>query len=93
MAHRVDAPQRIGHGVPVPYIGDDHSFPAAAGTPTVRRLQQRIEHDHLMAARDQRLGDVSPDEPGSAGEQYAHDATLDLRARSAPTPYGHVTGA
>jgi hypothetical protein len=37
----------------------------------------QVEHDRLVPPCGQRFDDMTPDEPGSAGDQYSHTRTLE----------------
>ncbi|GAA0298782.1 hypothetical protein GCM10009540_17470 [Streptomyces turgidiscabies] len=56
------------------------------GVPHVQAVTQ-VEHDRLVAPRGQGLHDMTPDEPGSAGDQYSHG----WNAMSRQAPYGSST--
>lgn len=56
MTDGVDAGQHVGDRVGVPHV----------------QAVTQVEHDRLVAPRGQGLHDMTPDEPGSAGDQYSH---------------------
>ena len=38
--------------------------------------EQRVEQERLVPLGDEPVRDMGPDEPGTAGDQYAHSPTL-----------------
>jgi hypothetical protein len=42
----------------------------------VRGRQQHVERHHLVAGVGQPVDDLRSDEPGAAGDEYAHGRTL-----------------
>jgi hypothetical protein len=50
-----------------------------------------VVHERLVPARPQCLHHMGPDEPGTAGDQYAHGATLGGPPPGARAPGRHVT--
>ena len=40
--------------------------------PVVRRVRELVEHDDLVAGREQAPDEVGADEPAAAGDQHAH---------------------
>lgn len=80
VAHRVDPGQRRPHPLGVAQIRHDGRRllgPVAAG---MGGGQQRVEHHRLVPGRRQLPYDLRSDEPGSAGDQYAHEAHARRRA-------------
>ncbi|SCD88668.1 hypothetical protein GA0115252_12322 [Streptomyces sp. DfronAA-171] len=77
VAHGVDPGERPGDGVRVAHV--------------VRRVGARVEHDGFVPARRERFDDVGPDEPGTAGDQYAHAPTLGGTAPRGGGPGGDVS--
>lgn len=53
-------------------------------------IRPDVVHDRLVPVRRQRLDDMGPDEPGTAGDQYTHTATLGPAARGRAGPRSHV---
>jgi len=43
--------------------------------------EQRVEQHRLVPLGDEPVGDVGPDETGSAGDENAHEPTLGRKAR------------
>ncbi|GGY24942.1 hypothetical protein GCM10010384_34920 [Streptomyces djakartensis] len=76
MAHGVDTGQRVPDRRRVPYVG--------AG------IIPHVEHDRLVPVLPEGGDDMGPDEPGTAGDQYTHTATLGPSPRRTTGPRPHV---
>ncbi|GAA2332886.1 hypothetical protein GCM10010431_64850 [Streptomyces kunmingensis] len=55
------------------------------------RIVPHIEHDGLVSTRRERLDNMGPDEPGAAGDQNTHGATLDPHGRDGAAQSVRVT--
>ncbi|BFO13782.1 hypothetical protein SHKM778_01700 [Streptomyces sp. KM77-8] len=71
VTHGVDTGQGPADGGRVPHVG--------AG------ILPYVEHERFVSALPERGGDAGPDEPGTAGDQYAHTVTLGPPRRRRPT--------
>jgi hypothetical protein len=78
VAHGVDAGQGPADGIGAPHV----RFGVGAD----------VVHDSFVPARRERLDGMGPDEPGTAGDQYAHALTLGRREALRRLGAGHVTG-
>jgi hypothetical protein len=76
MTDGVDPAQRPPDAFGVPHIGT--------------RIVPDVVHDRLVPARAQRRDNLGPDEPGTAGDQYTHTATLGPHRRTARGARGYV---
>ena len=76
VAHRVDPGQQPGQQVGVADVAADQLVPLGLRRRTVAvgLREQRVEQDRLVAVGGEPVRDVGPDEPGAAGDQYAHRA-------------------
>jgi hypothetical protein len=77
VAHGVHTGQGTADGGRVPHV--------------VGGVLPHVEHDRLVPALPEDGDHVGPDEPGTAGDQYAHTATLGPRPRRTTGPRPHVT--
>ncbi|SCF92604.1 hypothetical protein GA0115280_119978 [Streptomyces sp. Cmuel-A718b] len=75
VAYGVHPGQRVRHRLPVPDVPDDHPVARQPGGRSLRmgRGQQCVQHHVLVPGRGEGGDDMCSDEPGSAGDQYAHD--------------------
>ena len=77
MAHGVDPGQQPAEQVGVADVAADQLVPELRRRAVpVGLRQQRVEQHRLVAVGRQPVRDVGPDEPGTAGDQYAHAATV-----------------
>ena len=87
MADVLDALQRRGDGGAVADVAG-HELRGGVevvGPLGVRRRMQRVEDPHLVAAGDERVGDVRPDEAGAAGDEHTgHGAAPGVTTASSP---------
>ncbi len=82
VAHRVDPGQQPGQQVGVADVPADQLVPRGLRRRIVAvgLREQRVEQERLVPLVGEPVRDVGPDEPGTAGDQYAHgaDANDDL---------------
>ena len=78
MRHRVDAVERAVEGVPVAQVGPDgaHTARCGPGVVVVHVGPQGVEGHHVVTALDELSHHLRTDEPGSAGDEDAHRATV-----------------
>ena len=69
MEHAIDARDGPGHGLRVGHVPFDELDPLAKALDVREEsAAEVVEHSDLLAARDERLGDVRPDESRPAGD-------------------------
>ncbi len=74
MDDRVTAPQRWAHKVGIAHVTLDEFSVLddwAQATVAVNLLVQPVDHPHAVTMPKQRLANVSANETGAAGDQYA----------------------
>ena len=94
VAHGIHTGQQPGEQLSVADIAHDQLVGVAPGRRpgAVSLWQQRVQQDDLVLIGDELIGDMGPDEPGTAGDQYAHAPTLGAPALRTGRHDGHVTG-
>lgn len=92
MTHGVHAGQREGDRRRIAHVrAVSTSFGSFGSFASFASSGPHVEHERFVPALRERLDDMGPDEPGTAGDQNTHTATLDPYPHRTGRPHRHVT--